>query len=184
MRPFSTLGVKPFLQLDPTALAALQTEFHRRSRLYHPDRFLNASDEERARAESQSAELNSDYARLRDPLKLVDTVLSDESVPPSRTSSAPPPELAEEYFELQEAWMEGGPEAKGAAEKFLASVQSYAGQARTELERITTQFPFRGLGDSPAPWTQEDLEMLRKAVHKLRYSASFERDIRTKFLGG
>lgn len=188
-RPFSSLGAKPFLSASTSDLAQLQSEFHKRSRIYHPDRFLNASDEERQEAETQSAALNADYARLRDPIALIDTVLeNDKSANDAQIQarrSGPPPELAAEYFELQESLAENGPthpNTQRALKEFSQQVRERRAGAETKLMELARRFPFAGFGEAPAPWTSADLELIRKATFELRYYKSFENDI-TRRLG-
>ncbi|MBS1985180.1 MAG: J domain-containing protein [Bdellovibrionales bacterium] len=184
MRPFSTLGVRPFLRSDARAQTELLAEFHRRSRQLHPDRFINAADSVRAEAEAKSAELNSDYSILKDTWRLIDHVLrAAPGEASAQASKGAPPELAADYFELQESWADNGPEAsRAAAQEFLAKVATLLKAAEADTLALASQFPYGGAGDSDtAPWTQSDLEKIRSSVHKVRYFRSFEADIRRKF---
>jgi hypothetical protein len=192
MRPFETLGLRPFLYAEGAELEQLRAVFHKLSRQFHPDRFINASDESRATAEAQAAALNTDYASLRDTGALIDRVLAEaanaEGATREPTRGALPPELAEEYFELQEQWAEDGPAsptAQASAASFLKRIEDKRAQAEQAVLALARRYPFRGFTEipsepAPAPWTANELAPLRAAVHELRYYRSFERDIRQK----
>ena len=192
MRPFETLGLRPFLYAEGAELEQLRAVFHKLSRQYHPDRFINASDETRAAAEAQAAALNTDYASLREPWALIDRVLAEaaqaEGAAREPARGALPPELAEEYFELQEQWAEDGPAsatAQASAAAFLKRIEAKRAQAEQAVLALAQRYPFRGFTETPSepaptPWTPNELATLRTAVHELRYYRSFERDIRQK----
>lgn len=176
MRPFSTLGVNPFLFATEKDLSTLQSEFHKRSRQYHPDRFLRASDEEKQEAEARSAQLNADYSQLKDPWELINSVIESDSMP-AAAKSGPPPDLAADYFELQETLEERPQEAVKALEDFLKLVSDKRVAGEEKIMTEAQRFPFSGLGEAPAPWSASDLDRLRAAVVQLRYYKSFENDI-------
>lgn len=184
-RPFESLGLKPFLFADDSAQTEIRQAFHKKLREFHPDRFARASQDERARAEALSSELNADYARLRDPWRLIETVLESaaaNALPAERRG--PPPELATEYFELQESWADKGPAgARDEAQDFADKVRAKAQVAETAVLALAKQFPFAGFGPTtPARWSIDDLAQLATAMNQLRYYRSFERDLRNKFL--
>jgi len=179
-RPFSTLGLKPYLFADEQAIKDIQKQFIALSRKHHPDRFMNASDEERKLSEHLSAQLNLDFAKLKDSWKLIESVVSGVHVPQAK--QGPPPELAEEYFELQEAWMEDPASAGVKAKVFLGQVEARQTEWESKILSFAKQFPYQGLGDANAPWTQSDLKTLNESLNQLRYFRSFCSDIRRKFV--
>jgi molecular chaperone HscB len=109
---FTVFGLPRKLNLDDSAL---QREFYRLSREFHPDKFARASAEDQQRAMEKSSQLNDAYRTLRDPIARTQYLLELEGVKLEEQSSAAtqaaratgaekkqvvPPELLEEVFEL------------------------------------------------------------------------------------
>ena len=109
---FSVFGLERKLNLDE---AALQRDFYRLSREFHPDKFARASAEDQQRAMEKSSQLNDAYRALKDPISRTQYLLELEGVKLEEQSSAAtqaarasgeekkqvvPPELLEEVFEL------------------------------------------------------------------------------------
>src|SRR5687767_182353 len=65
-RPFSTLGVRPFLVISLDDWKLVERRYRDLSRACHPDRVDPNDEAAMAAAEAASARLNSDYATLRD----------------------------------------------------------------------------------------------------------------------
>ena len=88
--------------------AALEREFHRLSRKLHPDRFVNAPEEEREASLAATALLNDAYRTLRDPVKRIEYLLrlegfeiGEEHAGKNKSANRqPPPDLLEEVFDL------------------------------------------------------------------------------------
>ncbi len=178
-KPFSTLGVKPFLWAEPAELAQIHSEFLKLSRKFHPDLLLNASEDTAALQEAAATRLNTDYAKVRDFNKLIETVVHGVSIPQRGAHSAPP-ELAAEYFELQELLMDDPEAGKKALRDFHGRVLLESAGAQEAVKAFAKRFPFRGLGDAAAPWTDEDLKTLNLLLQKLRYYRSFIADLERK----
>ncbi len=150
---FAVFGLPRKLNLDE---GALQRDFYRLSREYHPDKFAQASGAELQAAMERSSQLNDAYRALKDPIARTQHLLELEGVRLEEQSSAAtqaardsgkekqqvvPPELLEEVFELnmqlQELRMgERDPEIlrqlENAKEKFEADL----GALTTELKSI------------------------------------------------
>lgn len=109
---FGVFGLPRKLNLDE---AALQRDFYRLSREYHPDKFARASAVDQQRAMEKSSQLNDAYRALKDPIARTQYLLELEGVRLEEQSSAAtqaarvtgtekqqvvPPELLEEVFEL------------------------------------------------------------------------------------
>ncbi|MEO5936607.1 MAG: Fe-S protein assembly co-chaperone HscB [Terriglobales bacterium] len=109
---FSVFGLERKLNLDETAL---QRDFYRLSREFHPDKFARASAADQQRAMEKSSQLNDAYRTLKDPISRTQYLLELEGVKLEEQSSAAtqaarasgtekkqvvPPELLEEVFEL------------------------------------------------------------------------------------
>jgi molecular chaperone HscB len=97
-------------------MGELEKKFLQLSWKLHPDKFVNASETERALSLQRSSELNDAYRVLRDPLARVEYLLGVEGMrKEGEQKQQVPPELLEEVFELnesldelREAKMEGG----------------------------------------------------------------------------
>jgi molecular chaperone HscB len=83
------------LQIDE---AALEKMFYALSRQFHPDYFMNASEEERQASLDRSAMLNAAYRTLRDPVQRAKYLLTLEGYREAEKKA--PPDLLEEVFEL------------------------------------------------------------------------------------
>jgi molecular chaperone HscB len=109
---FSVFGLPRKLNLDESAL---QREFYRLSREFHPDKFARASASEQQAAMERSSQLNDAYRTLKEPVSRTQYLLELEGVKLEEQSSAAtqaarasgtekkqvvPPELLEEVFEL------------------------------------------------------------------------------------
>ncbi len=62
---FSLLNIAPSFEIDPKAL---ETAYFAQQRLYHPDRFVKKSPEDRQAALLRSVEINAAYETLKKPL--------------------------------------------------------------------------------------------------------------------
>ena len=109
---FAVFGLPRKLNLDE---GALQRDFYRLSREYHPDKFARGTAAEQQAAMDKSSELNDAYRALKDPIARTQHLLELEGVRLEEQSSAAtqaartsgtekkqvvPPELLEEVFEL------------------------------------------------------------------------------------
>ncbi len=65
VNPFALFGLKPTFEIDGQQLAET---FRSLQRVVHPDRFANASDQERRQSVEQAAAVNDAYQVLRDPV--------------------------------------------------------------------------------------------------------------------
>lgn len=109
---FAVFGLPRKLDLDE---GALQRDFYRLSREFHPDKFAQAAAAEQRAAMEKSSQLNDAYRALKDPITRTRHLLELEGVRLEEQSSAAtqaarasgvekkqvvPPELLEEVFEL------------------------------------------------------------------------------------
>lgn len=92
---FAFLGLEKRLQIDE---ATLEKMFYALSRQFHPDYFMNASEEERQASLDRSAMLNAAYRTLRDPVQRAKYLLTLEGYKEAEKKA--PPDLLEEVFEL------------------------------------------------------------------------------------
>lgn len=92
---FAFFGLPRRLRLDETEL---EKSFYALSRQFHPDYFMNASEDERRASTERSSTLNDAYRTLRDPVSRAQYLLSLEGYKEAEKKA--PPELLEEVFEL------------------------------------------------------------------------------------
>lgn len=98
-------------------LAALQKKFYAFSRALHPDRFVAASNEFKARSVERMSLINQAYQTLKDESKRRDYVLT--LLNPVRESKVKPvPALAERWFGVQELLMDEPDIAEAEAKDF------------------------------------------------------------------
>lgn len=93
---FAFLGLPKKLNIDG---AALEKTFYGLSRQFHPDYFMNASEEERQASMERSSLLNDAYRTLREPVRRAKYLLELEGYKEAEKKS-PPADLLEEVFEL------------------------------------------------------------------------------------
>ena len=98
---FAVFGLPRKLGVE---MSALEQKFLQLSWKWHPDNFVNASEQERELSLRKSSELNDAYRVLRDPLSRVEYLLEIEGQrKEGQTKQQAPPELLEEVFELNES---------------------------------------------------------------------------------
>ena len=76
----------------------LEKKFYSLSRQFHPDYYMNASEEERQASIERSSMLNDAFRTLRDNVSRAQYILSLEGI--AQVEKKAPPELLEEVFDL------------------------------------------------------------------------------------
>ncbi|MEW6776223.1 MAG: hypothetical protein AB1405_08010 [Bdellovibrionota bacterium] len=152
---FSFLGVPFSLEVED---GKLQRLYHERSKKLHPDRFLSAGGKLLEYSQARSALLNKAYRTLRDPEERLRYLLAIEleSLGLSEAKAAErnvPVELAEEYFEMQEALAEGDQSALGRVHARLAEV---AAENEKKLAELRGRWEREGLGEARARGDKKD----------------------------
>ncbi len=99
LSPFEILGVAENLHLD---LEALREVFYSLSKLTHPDRYVTKDPSEAMLAARWSTAINRAYQTLRDPVARARAILARAGKTEPQGNQVPL-ELAETYFELQDA---------------------------------------------------------------------------------
>jgi molecular chaperone HscB len=92
---FAFFGLPKRLRLDE---GELEKTFYALSRQFHPDYFMNASQEERQASMERSSLLNDAYRTLREPIQRSKYLLALEGYKEAEKKS-PPADLLEEVFE-------------------------------------------------------------------------------------
>jgi molecular chaperone HscB len=98
---FALFGLPRKLRIE---MSGLEQKFLQLSWKLHPDKFVNASEEERELSLRRSSELNDAYRALKDPVARVEYLLAIEGErKEGEKKQQAPPELLEEVFELNES---------------------------------------------------------------------------------
>jgi len=122
---FEILGAPRRYTLDERAL---ETRYYELSKILHPDRHSTASVAAKINSQELSALLNQAYLALKNPDSRLEALLDEaqalEKSEKTENSTQIPTDLAEEYFEIQEAIMEDSPAAQERALNFYKRVSS------------------------------------------------------------
>ena len=100
---FTCLGLPRRLTIDQRQL---ESKFYELSRAFHPDFYQNKSTAEQTISLSNSAQLNSAYRTLRDPIERAEYLLGLEAGAVKEIRNSPPADLFEEILELQDTLSE------------------------------------------------------------------------------
>jgi molecular chaperone HscB len=100
---FTCLGLPRRLTIDQRQL---ESKFYELSRAFHPDFYQNKSAAEQTISLSNSAQLNSAYRTLRDPIERAEYLLGLEAGAVKEIRNSPPADLFEEILELQDTLSE------------------------------------------------------------------------------
>jgi molecular chaperone HscB len=114
---FTLFGLPRKLWID---MGGLEQQFLQLSWKLHPDKFVNATEEEKELSLRRSSELNDAYRALKDPVARVEYLLAIEGErKEGEKKQQAPPELLEEVFELNES-LDELREAKSAGAEIAA----------------------------------------------------------------
>ena len=170
---FAIFGVPHGFDIDP---AGLERKFHELSRQHHPDRFARASAAERSEALTRMSEINDAYQTLKEPARRRDYVLKLQGLEADPKAKGPiPTDLAESWFEVQEALMEDPAGASAQVARFeaqLGASRRLVDEKIAELERELSQAM-----RAPGGASRERLLALHAETLALNYLDSLERDI-------
>jgi molecular chaperone HscB len=104
--------------------AALPRRYFELSRRYHPDFFINASEEERNEALEKSALLNKAFKTFQNPDETIKYVLQLKGLLQEEEKYDLPPGFLMEMLELNEQLMEGDESVKGNIQISIDNFQS------------------------------------------------------------
>ena len=143
--PFTLMGTRPLFGQDE---AALRAHFYELSRALHPDRFAASSSQARIHSVERMSRINEAFRMLRSKKLLREAILELHEVGdavktpggPKESGStpkgAPPMELAEAWFELQDAVMDDPTQAN---EKIRAFQLELEGRKQADEGKILEQ---------------------------------------------
>jgi molecular chaperone HscB len=167
--PFSILGLEPFLYTPSELEGAFKAHVLKLARKFHPDRFLNASDDERRKAEEKSAEINQAVQQIQDPWKRLGFVLKLLAPSHSTQQEKSLPEIALEYFQVQEALEENSGDSNKIIDNFSAKLSDKLASIDQQLKSLSrpyildlpnaeTKIP---TSTPPRPWPPSSDELQR-----------------------
>lgn len=135
--PFEVFNIeKKFHQNE----SAISQRYYELSKLLHPDRYIAMDNVARIKIQQLSALLNQAYVALKSPESRLETLLkavgalkdSERSVDQKKI----PSDLAEEYFEIQEASMEAAPNTKDLIAIFRTKLEAKKRLLTEEMQKL------------------------------------------------
>lgn len=187
---FSLFGIPRRFGIDR---AVLERRFYELSRETHPDRFAAAGPARLREAMERMSLLNEGYRVLKDPAELREYFLRIEgfdtpSLQGQGASTAAkqqiPMELAESWFELQDAVMEDPASARDRIGAFEAELHELETRGSDALRAIEAEIDAALSSGGPA--SRERLELLSRSIRSQSYLKSMKRDVerlKARFLG-
>jgi len=165
---FELFGLPERFEVDTELLAERYRELQR---VVHPDRYANASDQERRLAVQGASLVNEALRTLKDPLARARYLLSRRSLAPDAGhATTHDSEFLMEQMELREALAEvrDQPDPYQA----ISVIMDRLGQQREALiERLTRRLAHPDVGDLEQAWEDvrklQFLEKLRQAAEEL-----------------
>jgi molecular chaperone HscB len=159
---FQLLGIPRGLNLS---LDELQKRYYALSRQFHPDRFMQKPEAERARALDMSSALNDAYRTLKDPITRAQYLLALEGFDiGEQRSKDVPPELLEEVFELNMALeeMRGGDDS--ARPQLEQAEKNFAGMLAASDQELAALFV-----KYDASQSRDVLAQIRNVLNRRKY---------------
>jgi len=138
---FETLELQPFLYVSPADLPKLKAHHLKLSRKFHPDRFIDRPPEERQNAEEKSAEINRAAREILDRWDRLENTLKLLNVSLNSNREAKIPDLAMEYFQVQEEIEENESGAGEVTANFLSKLERIQRECDDELDTTSKAFP-------------------------------------------
>lgn len=171
---FSVFGLPRRFGIDA---GELERRFYRVSRVLHPDRFTTAEPEARRISLERMSLLNQAYRTLRNPDDLRDYILGLEGIRADAEGKGRiPEELAESWFELQDALADDPSEAEPRLRLFeeeLRALQEVQERKLARIEREIDGEKDSGRGEAP----HSRYEELFRVARERSYLKSMERDV-------
>lgn len=141
---FEIFDLKASFRLDAVAL---EETYYRLSRELHPDRARGAA----LKSHLKSAEINQAYLTLRDPEKRLDALLELAGIETGADARSPAPiELAEEFFELQEAAQDAPAASAPKVRAFIERVSRMAEEETRAIHELAARIDWGAPGLGPA----------------------------------
>jgi molecular chaperone HscB len=175
---FEIFGIKPRYGIDKNHL---QSRFYQISRNLHPDRFHSKSEEALSQATHWFAVLNQAFTTLNSDSDRAQYLFDLAGFKPQNSKNTLPPDLAEDYFTLQESMED---DSMPAAEK-TQQAKKFAGKIDEEIARSNADRD-AAMADwekSGAPLDQNAFPFFERAARELNqssYLSSMAEDLEKK----
>jgi len=140
-------------------LETLALRYRELQRAVHPDRFANASEQEKCLSVQQAAQINEAFQVLKQPLSRARYLLELRGLPLDDTNTQMDPAFLMEQMEMREALAE----VRGADDPFEALNRARDNIESREREIIET------LQQAFMDGSQESLERAREQVRKMQF---------------
>lgn len=137
----------------------LALRYRELQRAVHPDRFANATEQEKRLSVQQAAQINEAYQVLKSPLSRARYLLEISGLPLDDTDTQMDPSFLMEQMELREALAE----VRGADDPFEA-----LNKARNNIESREREF-IESLQQAFGDGSKEALEHARDLVRKMQF---------------
>ena len=169
---FSVLGVsQKFAQNS----AELQRRFYEVSRALHPDRFTTGDDGAKRISLERMSLVNEAYRTLKSADELRDYVLGLYGL---KSDTGPkgqiPLELADGWFELQDAISENPAQAAQKIAAFRKELEIFREGSQNKMKNLEAELDSK---DPNSGEYRDGLQKLARAVHEASYLSSLARDV-------
>lgn len=145
----------------------LQNRFYALSRQFHPDRFMQATAEQKQFSQERTAQINEAYSTLKDFYAAVEYLLKIKNVPETNKNQMPM-ELSEAFFEVQEL-LEDRENNQAAITSMEKDLEDRMTQNENQLKALAQQ------------WDQTQspdlLKKIREKFDLYRYIRSMQRNL-------
>ena len=159
---FELFGLPARFDIDLGDLAARHRE---RIRVWHPDRYAQATSEERRRAVAMSADLNDGLKVLRDPVARARHLLALRGI---STDEETDTVMDGDFLMEQMAWRERLEEGAGRVDEVAALADEVATSRKGKEARLAAAL---GRGDAA------DLDEARRLVRELQFLGRFLKEL-------
>jgi molecular chaperone HscB len=153
---FELFGLQPGFELDLDDIAARYRDLQR---AVHPDKFANASEQERLLSVQQAAQINEAYQTLKSPLARARYLLELKGITLDDNDTAMDPMFLMEQMELRESLAR----VRGESDPFAALMalrDTIEAKEQGFIDALTKAFASAG---------QAELEQARDTVRKLQF---------------
>lgn len=180
---FTCLGLPRRLTIDP---AVLEAKYYERSRVFHPDFYLNKTEAEQAISLDNAAILNTAYRTLRDPVQRAEYLLDLEAGSVKTIRTSPPADLFEEILNLQDTLdayrtsdhsSETGRQLRARLETEREVLEQRRALMESELQRLFVEWDAlqdRGEADSQ---TRIERDRLLKRMREILSNRTYVKNI-------
>jgi DnaJ-domain-containing protein 1 len=184
--PFEALGIRPFLYASAQELAALKSHHLKLLRKFHPDLYVHQGPEEQKQAETQSSLLNQALREIIDPWRRAELVLRLLGKAVGSQKDLKIPDLAMEYFQLQEALEETPQDSARLKAEFSNKLSEELARSEKDYEKLAQPYPLSLDPQQEPRWppTDEELQRLLELCQRRNYIKRMIENLSPQSTGG